>query len=115
MNCNQNNQADEIKFQIQQAYNHLKFDEIEICYNLALHDFIRISYPSQNNRPNASNLNIDFLTAQWIYQRMVDILDRAGGTSVVSYKENGINWTFAQSYIDPHLVSMIMPKARVPK
>ena len=113
MNC-QNHQAEQIKAQIRQKYDYLSIEEINTCYNLALSDFVRLKYPSDNNRPAIDKLDIDFYTAQWIYARMLDILGRAGGTSVTAYKENGISFTYASSYIDPSLVAQIMPKASVP-
>ena len=110
-----NPQAEQIKTQVKQKYSWIKNHEINTCYNLALHDFVRLSYPSQNNRPKSENIELDFLTTNWIMARMHDILDRAGGASVTSYKENGISWTYGASYIDPALVAQIMPKARVPR
>ena len=114
MNC-QNQQSEQIKAQVRNKYDYLSFEEINTCYNLALSDFIRLTYPSSNNRPAIDKLDIDFYTSQWIYARMLDILSRAGGTSVTAYKENGISFTYASSYIDPSLVAQIMPKASVPR
>lgn len=114
MNC-QNQQAEQIKAQVRRKYDYLSFEEINTCYNLALSDFVRLTYPSSNNRPAIDKLDIDFYTSQWIYARMLDILDRAGGTSLTAYKENGISFTYASSYIDPSLVAQIMPKASVPR
>lgn len=111
----QNQISEQIKLQIKRKYNYLSYEEISTCYNLALGDFARLTYPSTNNRPSVDEIVIDFYTSQWIYARMLDILDRAGGTSVTAYKENGISFTYAASYIDPSLVAQIMPKASVPK
>lgn len=106
-------QVEQIKTAIKQKYDWLTTEEIETCYKMAYHDFIRLSYPSQNKRPEM--VDMDFLSAQWVYARMVDILDRAGGTSVTAYKENGVSWTYGGSYIDPMLVAMITPKVGIPK
>lgn len=114
MNC-QNQQSEQIKLQVKQKYDYLSLNEIDTCYNLALSDFVRLTYPSTNNRPSVDKIAIDFYASQWIYARMLDILDRAGGTSVTAYKENGISFTYAASYIDPSLVNQIMPKASVPR
>jgi hypothetical protein len=111
----QNQQAEKVKSRISQRYDYLSTEEIDTCYDLALSDFVRLTYPSSNNRPAIEKLDIDFYTSQWIYARMLDILGRAGGTSVTAYKENGISFTYASSYIDPSLVSQILPKASVPK
>lgn len=114
MNC-QNQQAEQVKSRVRQQYNYLSFEEVNTCYDLALSDFVRLTYPSSNNRPAIDKLDIDFYISQWIYARMLDILGRAGGTSVTAYKENGISFTYAASYIDPSLVAQIMPKASVPR
>ncbi len=111
----QNQQAEQIKAQVKRKYDYLSYEEISTCYDLALSDLLRLTYPSSNNRPDINNFVVDFYASQWIYARMLDILGRAGGTSVTAYKENGISFTFAASYIDPALVSQIMPKASVPK
>jgi hypothetical protein len=114
MNC-QNQQADQIKAQIKQKYDYLSFDEINVCYKLALSDLVRLTYPSSNNRPKIEDFEIDFYASQWIYARMLDIIAREGASNVIAYKENGISFTFASSFIDPVLVSQIMPKASVPR
>lgn len=114
MNC-QSKKAEQIILQVKQKYDYINFLELADCYNLALSDYLRLRYPSSNNRPSADDFDIDFCTSQWIYARMLDILGRAGGTSVTAYKENGISFTYAASYIDPSLVTQIMPKASVPK
>lgn len=114
MNC-LNQQSEQVKLQVRQKYDYLSQDEIDTCFDLALSDFVRLTYPSANNRPSIDKINIDFYTAQWVYARMLDILGRAGGTSVTAYKENGISFTYAASYIDPSLVAQIMPKASVPR
>lgn len=107
--------AEQVKSQIKAQYEYLSNDDVSTCYDMALHDFVRLSYPSENNRPDVNSVEIDFLTAQWIYARMLDILNRAGGTNVTAYRENGVSWTFASSYIDPSLALQIMPKGRVPR
>lgn len=111
----QNQQAEQIKSSLHQKYEYLNAEDIDTCFNLALHDFIRLSYPSSNKRPSVENITLDFLTSQWILARMEDILSREGGTNVTAYKENGISYTYASSNIDPFLASQIMPKGRVPR
>lgn len=112
---NKNQQAEHVKASILHKFDYLSKEDINACYDRALGDFVRLSYPSRNNRPNIEKLELDFADYQWIYARMIDLLERAGGTSVTAYKENGISFTFAASFIDPALASQIMPKASVPK
>lgn len=106
---------EQVKANIKNKYPWLSDADISICYDMAMHDFIRLSYPSQNSRPAKQDIKMDFLVSQWLYARMVDIFDRAGGISVTSYRENGINWSYGASYIDPVLVALIMPKVGIPK
>jgi hypothetical protein len=110
-----NQQSEQIKSSLQQKYDYISSEDIEMCFDMALHDFIRLSYPSANKRPNAEDITLDFLTSQWIIARMEDILSREGGANVTSYKENGMSFTYASSNIDPFLASQIMPKGRVPR
>ena len=114
MSCNQNQQS-QTKANIKTKYSWLKDEEVQICYNMALSDYMAIKYPSETTRPSVDNITIDFFVSQWIYKRMVDILGRAGGISLTSYKENDLNLTYGGSYIDPQLVAEIMPKAGVPR
>ena len=104
-----------VKQNIKKTYNWLNEAEIESCYNMALSDYVMLRYPSGNNRPSVDNIDFDFFNAQWIYKRMVDILGRAGGISLTSYKENGLSLNYGGSYIDPELRAEIMPKASVPR
>ena len=108
-------QTAQIKSRIQTKYGFLQDEEINICYDKAIKDFLLGKYPSDNNRPKPENITMDFFTTQWLYDRMEDILERAGGTSVTAYKENGINFNYGGSYIDPTLLAQLMPKGRVPR
>lgn len=88
--------------------------DFERTYNLALSNYLLYKFPSDNNRPSPENLNIDFIVENWLIERMIDILDRAGG-NVLSYSENGIDWEYAASNIDPSLINRILPMAAVPR
>lgn len=110
--CNQS-QTQAIKTQIKKKYN-LDNDEVNIAYNMALSDYMLLKYPSDNNRPSVNDISIDFVVSQWLYKRMVDILERAG-LNLKGYKENGLTFEYADGNIDPVLMAQIMPKASVPK
>ena len=104
-----------VKQNLKREYSYLDEKDVERIYNMALSDYVMLRYPSGNNRPNVDNVGFDFYNAQWIYKRMVDILGRAGGISLTSYKENGLSLNYGGSYIDPELRAEIMPKASVPR
>lgn len=103
------------KTRITQTYDWLSDEEVKTLYDMALGDYIMLRYPSENNRPLVQNINLNFYINDWIYKRMVDILGRAGGISVTAYKENGLNYTYGGSYIDPVLAGLVTPKASVPR
>lgn len=115
MSCNRNNLVEKIKLNVKQEFSYLSDEDIDKTFDMALSDYLMIKYPSDNKRPLKSEIVIDFIISQWIYKRMVDILSRAGGLNVTSYKENGLSWTYAGSNIDPILVSEILPKVGVPR
>lgn len=115
MSCNKSDTIDRIKQNIKGEYEWLSDEDVQKTYNMALGDYLLIKYPSDNNRPSVDEVVLDFVAVQWLYKRMVDILGRAGGINVTSYKENGLSWTYAGSNIDPVLVAEIMPKASVPR
>lgn len=112
--CNQKS-VDQIKATIQKKYSYIKDDEIDSTYNLALGDYIRLRYPSMNNTRDPNAITLDFATSQWIIARMIDIIERAGASNVTSYKENGLSFTYATSYINEELRRQIMPRVGVPK
>lgn len=116
MNCNERERIKEAKINIKLLYPWLTQQEIEFAYNKSVADFIIYSYPSKNGRPTVETLTYDGLTVQWIFDRMLDIFSRAGGTSASAYRENGIDIKYGSSYIDPKLVMRLgLPKAGVPK
>lgn len=104
-----------VKQNFKREYSYLDQQDVERIYNMALSDYVMLRYPSGNKRPNVDNIEFDFYNAQWIYKRMVDILGRAGGISLTSYKENSLSLNYGGSYIDPELRAEIMPKASVPR
>lgn len=113
MSCQCNERVAQIKTQIKEKYN-LDDEAVDIAYNMALSDYLLIKYPSDNNRPSAEQLTYDFVTTQWLYKRMMDILERAG-LNLKGYSENGLSFTYADGNIDPVLVAQIMPRAGVPR
>lgn len=107
---------EQVKSRIRNKYDYLTENEVNTCFDVALSDYVFYRYPSTNNRPKkVDEVEIDFFISQWLYKRMEDILSRIGGTSLTAYKENGISFTWASSFIDPVLVTQIMPKGSVPK
>ena len=113
MNC-QNRQAEQIKAQIKQRYNHLSYQEVSECYDNALADYVIRRYPSSNNRPPLDKLSLDFFEMQKVKERMEEILDMVGGKNLQMYKENGITFQYYDKGYSVAL-STVMPKASAPR
>lgn len=89
--------------------------EVDTCYDWALTDYVLRRYPSANNRPPYEKIELDFYAESWIGRRMDDILNRFGFVGLQSYKENGVSFSWSDSYIDTSLANLIMPTGSVPK
>ena len=81
---------------------------------MAVSDYLAIRFPSYNGRPDETSLDFDFFLSNWIYKRIIDILERVG-MNLKSYSENGLRWEYANGNIDPSLITAILPKAGIPR
>lgn len=105
-----------LKANLQLDYPSLNEYDIEKCFNTALGDYLRLKYPSDNNRPEPEDIEFTFAITTWIYSRMLDICGRAGvPKGLKSYSENNLKYEYATSTIDEDLRKQIMPKAGVPR
>lgn len=111
---NQNQQAEQIRAQIQAKYSHLSPEEVRECYDNALSDYVMHRYPSSNNRPSIDKLSLDFYEMQKVKERMEEILDMVGGKNLQMYKENGITFQYYDKGYSLAL-STVMPKASAPR
>lgn len=98
-----------------QSKHDLSFDESYNLYKQAKADYIIHKYPSDNNRPDIKDFNVDEVIGNWIYSRMDDIVSRVGGANLKKYSENGMTYEYGNSGIDADLLAVIMPKAGVPR
>ena len=112
--CNQKS-AEKIKTTILRKYSYLGDDEVDMLFDRAVGDYLRLKYPSMNNSISKDTLVYDFTISQWIVDRIIDIVERAGASNLTSYRENGLSFSFGSSYIDPELRKQIMPRVGVPK
>lgn len=107
---------DKLKYNLAIEYPSLNEDEQDICFEKALGDYLRLKYPSDNNRPDPENLTYTFAITSWLYARMLDICGRAGiPKGVTRYSENNLTFEYAENTIDPDLVKQIMPKGAIPR
>lgn len=105
----------QIKTNVQQKYCDKTYDEVGDCFDRALMDYLFIRYPSENGRPTVDTLKFDFMVVNWLTARMEDIFERGANFNVTAYSENGLSIKFDDSYIDPNLKGMVLPKAGIPQ
>ena len=110
----QESQKAEIRKRVKAKFPNLCENDFNNAFDMSVSDYMAIRFPSYNERPDVASLNFDFFINNWIYKRIIDILERVG-LNLKSYSENGLRWEYANGNIDPMLVSSILPKAGVPK
>lgn len=56
-----------------------------------------------------------FVEKNWVMSACDELLERQGFNSAVSYRENGVSWSFDGAQISDRLASLIVPEAMVIK
>lgn len=95
------------------AYPYLQDTEVSAMYNKALNTYLDLAFPFDTtiidvpkSRPRAY---------QWIYDCMVEILERDGASSFVGYSENGLSMSWDSTQISNGLLNRIVGKVGVPQ
>lgn len=93
------------------SYPYLKDCEYDGIYNRALGAYLDLAFPYDTNlvevpksRPRAY---------QWIYDCMVEIIERDGASSLTGYSENGLSMSWDSSQISSGLRSRIVGKVGI--
>lgn len=93
------------------AYPYLQEEEYKVIYGRALVAYLDLAFPYDTNlvevpksRPRAY---------QWIYDCMVEIIERDGASSLTGYSENGLSMSWDSSQISSGLRSRIVGKVGV--
>lgn len=88
-------------------YSYFTDGQLDILYDEALYDYLTLTFPYNKSIIDVPTANLrDFL---WVQKRMVDIIERLGVSSVVSYKENNMSYDFGNVGISKALLDAIIP------
>lgn len=98
-----------IKTDIEARYSYLQAQDIENIYESALAIYLSLFYPFDKSVIEIPESELRDLW--WVKQCMVEIIEREGVSSAVSYKENGLDIRFDSTCISAFLRSAIIPKA----
>lgn len=97
----------DLKVEIKSKYEHLSDREVDLFINKAKAIAIDQLYPN--------DLSINYLTFDWTNPRfdmwlldcVDELVERVGISSVTSYKENGMSWTFDRAGVSQALLDRL--------
>lgn len=97
----------DLKFEVISKYGYLEDREVELFINKAKSIAIDQLYPN--------DLSINYLTFDWTNPRfdmwlldcVDELVERVGISSVTSYKENGMSWTFDRAGVSQALLDRL--------
>ena len=97
----------DLKVEIKSKYEHISDREVDLFINKAKAIAIDQLYPN--------DLSINYLTFDWTNPRfdmwlldcVDELVERVGISSVTSYKENGMSWTFDRAGVSQSLLDRL--------
>ena len=97
----------DLKVEVKSKYEHLSNREVDLFINKAKAIAIDQLYPN--------DLSINYLTFDWTNPRfdmwlldcVDELVERVGISSVTSYKENGMSWTFDRAGVSQALLDRL--------
>lgn len=95
------------------AFSYLCDDEVNLMYSKALNAYLDLAFPFNTDIIDVPQSNPR--AYQWIYDCMVELLERDGASSLVGYSENGLSMSWDSTQISSGLIKRIVAKVGVPK
>lgn len=92
---------------VNKKYNYMEVDEVRLLLNKAKSLAVEQLYP---NDLSVNYLNFDFDNPRfdmWLLDCVDELVERAGISSVTSYKENGMSWTFDRAGVSQALLDRL--------
>ena len=97
----------DLKVEVKSKYEHLQDREVDLFINKAKAIAIDQLYPN--------DLSINYLTFDWTNPRfdmwlldcVDELVERVGISSVTSYRENGMSWTFDRAGVSQALLDRL--------
>lgn len=94
--------------EVNKKYDYMKVDEVRLLVNRAKAIAIDQLYP---NDLSVNYLNFKFeefpRLDMWLLDCVDEIVERAGISSVTSYRENGMSWTFDRAGVSQALLDRL--------
>lgn len=92
---------------IERKYAYMSYDEVEMFINKAKSIAIDQLYP---NDLSINYINFDWTNPRfdmWLLDCVDELVERVGISSVTSYKENGMSWTFDRAGVSQALLDRL--------
>jgi hypothetical protein len=97
----------DLKNVIKKTYSYLEDSDVDLLVNRAKAIALDQLYPN--------NLSVNYTTfdwdnerlTMWLYDCVVELVERTGMSSVTSYRENGMSWTFDRAGVSQSLLDRL--------
>lgn len=92
---------------VNKKYNYMEVDEVRLLLDKAKSLAVEQLYP---NDLSVNYLNFDFDNPRfdmWLLDCVDELVERIGISSVTSYKENGMSWTFDRAGVSQALLDRL--------
>ena len=92
---------------VNKKYNYMEVDEVRLLLDKAKSLAVEQLYP---NDLSVNYLNFDFDSPRftmWLLDCVDELVERVGISSVTSYKENGMSWTFDRAGVSQALLDRL--------
>lgn len=77
--------------------------------------YYSLKFPFSHDIDENSHPITAFVEKNWIMSACEELIERLGFNSAVSYRENGVSWSFDGAQISDRLASLIVPQSMVIK
>lgn len=94
---------------VKTKYPYLTAEDVFSVVDKAKMFYYSLKYPCEPNVSETKRPISTFVGQQWILSACDEIIERAGFSSALAYKENGISWNFDNAELSERLVSLIKP------
>ena len=94
---------------VKTKYPHLTKTDVEEIVDKATMFYYSLRYPCELNINKETKPIDSFVAKHWILSACDEIIERLGFNSALSYKENGVSWSFDNAQLSDKLCSLIKP------
>lgn len=99
--------------EVQAKYTYMSEEDVARIVNKAKMYFYNLSYPADKSIDETTRPITSPRDEWWILAACDELIERLGFSSALSYRENGVSWTFDNVGLSKTLICLLMPQAGV--